>query len=452
VKGRGTTPNGCRSIVGVLLVGALVAACGSHAPNAAPATASSTSASATSASATTASPASASPISAPVLVTPSPSPSAAAAAVSPSVAATPVALAAGQVGTRAQVPWAQIGAGWFLVLSDSPAVWQGVESAPPSGSVTMLLISPTGARYVITSWSSTGSDPRNLAELDAWSGDGRHVLFGQRGNGAIEMDLTTGALRQISVPQLTTIGFTSPGGSNLVANVDTSTAGGTWTGQRLVRLDLSGKPQVQLAQVLQTELGARPYSGTIGWLYSADGANVYLDGAGGLRVVSNAGGPIRALAMFQTADTDCSPVRWWDHQTILADCNNDSGSRLWLVQATVGSATPLTAVPGSDAVGLGYKDAVHAGGSVFAQHIEGCGVVTVHRLASSGVGTRIKIPQSLSNDQLIGVVGSKLAIRSSTECGSPSWFGFYDPATNTVQKVIPDGPGDLGAGSALAFP
>jgi hypothetical protein len=316
----------------------------------------------------------------------------------------------------------------------------------------MLLISPTGARYVITSWSGTGSDPRNLAELDAWSGDGRHVLFGQRGDGAIEMDLTTGALRQISVPQLTTIGFTSPGGSNLVANVDTSTASGTWTGQRLVRLDLSGKPQVQLAQVAQTELGAHPYSGTIGWLYSADGATVYLDGPGGLRVVSNAGGPIRALATFQTPDTDCSPVSWWDHQTILTDCSNDSGSRLWLVQATVGSATPLTAAPGSDAVGLGYNNAVQVGGSVFAQHLEGCGVVTIHRLAPSGVGTRIKIPGSLSNDRLIGAVGSKLAVDSSTECGSPSWFGFYDPATNTVQKVIPDGPGDLGAGSALAFP
>jgi hypothetical protein len=320
----------------------------------------------------------------------------------------------------------------------------------------MWLISPVAARYAIASWSETGSDPRNLADLIAWSGDGRHALFSQQGRGAIEMDLTTGALRQISVPQLNTIGFTGPAGSNLVANVDTWTAAGTWTGQRLVRLDLSGKPQVQLAGITQPEVSEHPYSGTIGWLYSADGSTVYLDGPGGLRVVSNAGGPIRALATFQTSDTDCSPVRWWDQHTILADCNNDNGSRLWLVQATAGTATPLTAVPGANSrdnpVGLGYDNAVQVGGSVFAQHLEGCGVVTIHRLAPSGVGTRIKIPQSLSNDRLIGTVGAKLAVESTAECGSPSWFGFYDPATNNLQKIIPDGPGDLGAGSALAFP
>ncbi|HEY3923989.1 MAG TPA: hypothetical protein VGL75_05445 [Acidothermaceae bacterium] len=280
------------------------------------------------------------------------------------------------------------------------------------------------------------------------------MLFGQRGDGALELDLTTGALRHIDVPQLNTIGFTSPAGSNLVANVDTSAVDGTWTGQRLVRLDLSGKPQVQLAEVSQPDLP--PYGGTIGWLYAADGSTVYLDGPGGLRVVSNAGGPMRALATFQPSDTDCSPVRWWDQHTILADCNNDSGSRLWLVQAAAGTATALTAVPGANSpdnpVGLGYNNAVQVGGSVFAQHLEGCGVVTIHRLAPSGVGTRIKIPQSLSNDRLIGTVGAKLAVESTAECGSPSWFGFYDPATNNLQKIIPDGPGDLGAGSALAFP
>jgi hypothetical protein len=270
------------------------------------------------------------------------------------------------------------------------------------------------------------------------------------------MDLTTGALRQISVPQLNTIGFTGPAGANLVAAEDMSAADGTWMGQRLVRLDLSGKLQTQFTEITRSEAMQHPYGGTLAWLYSADGASVYLDGPGGLRVVSNAGGPIRALATFQTSATDCAPLSWWDQHTILTDCNNDDGSRLWLVQAATGSATPLTAVPGSNSVtnpvGLGYNNAVRAGGSLFGQHLEGCGVVTIHRLAPSGVGTRIKIPGSLSNDRLIGAVGSKLAVDSSTECGAPAWFGFYDPATNTVQKIIPDGPGDLGAGSALAFP
>lgn len=52
----------------------------------------------------------------------------------------------------------------------------------------------------------------------------------------------------------------------------------------------------------------------------------------------------------------------------------------------------------------------------------------------------------------VGTVGTKIAVQSSTECGSPSWFGSYDPATNTTQKIVPDVPGELGVLSALAFP
>jgi hypothetical protein len=112
----------------------------------------------------------------------------------------------------------------------------------------------------------------------------------------------------------------------------------------------------------------------------------------------------------------------------------------------------LTALPGKDPVGAGYDNAVQVGSTVFAEHLEGCGVTTVHRLAATGVGTRIAIPGSLSNDHLIGAVGSKLAIASSTECGAPSWFGFYDPATNTTQKIVPDVAGELGVQAAVAFP
>ncbi|MDQ1542317.1 MAG: hypothetical protein QOH29_3043, partial [Actinomycetota bacterium] len=131
--------------------------------------------------------------------------------------------------------------------------------------------------------------------------------------------------------------------------------------------------------------------------------------------------------------------------TILVNCIEPGGSRLWLMPVTGGSATPLTGVPGTDSVGLGYDNAVRLGSTVFAEHQEGCGVTTVHRLAPSGVGTPIAIPQSLSNDHLIGALGGRLAIDSATECGSPSWFGFYDPATNTTQKILPDA-------FVLAFP
>jgi hypothetical protein len=442
VSAREAKPKARRSAVGVLLVGVLVAACGGNAPRATPTPTApaSSSMSVASASATTAS------------APPAPSAGATSAAGtttgSSSAVASPVGLAAGQVGTRAQVPWDQVGPGWFLVQSDSAAYSQPVSTAPAptGGSAILSLVSPDGARYVITTWPGlgAGSAPMNLAGLAAWSGDGRHALLSEGQGIAIEMDLTTGARHQISVPQLSTIGFTSPTGANLVAVQNIVAPDGSWTGQRLVRLDLNGRPQVQLAQVDRVSMR---------WLYSPDGAAVYLNGPGGLRVVSNAGGPIRELPTVETADADCGPVAWWDQNTILTSCTENSGSRLWLARVAGGSATPLTPLPGTEpVVDLGYDNAVRAGDAVFAQHLEACGVVTVHRLAANGVGTRIAIPQSLSSDRLIGAVGSKIAIVSSTACSYPAWFGFYDPTTNATQKIVPDVPGELGVLAALAFP
>jgi hypothetical protein len=453
---RETVRTARRPMIGVLLVGVLVAACGSkgspvavgaHTPADSPAPAPvSAAAGSTLPASSAARPAVAD--AAPSRVSLSP-----AAPASPTTAASPAVApstgpASGQTGTRAQVPWSQVGPGWFLVTSDSSVIASESGSALPAskgGTATLWLVSPTGGRYAITSWPgyAAGQDPINLAGLTAWSATGREALFSNPGGVVVEVDLTTGVRHAVSVPGLSTAGFTSPTGANLVTVVDDAPRGGPWLGESLVRLNLDGKPQVTIAEADHASLE---------WLYSPDGATVYLNGRGGLRTVSNAGGAIRALQTFETPDADCVPVSWWDEQTILADCTNGSGSRLWLVQAAVGSATPLTAMPGSDRVALGYNNAVRAGDAVFAQHLEGCGVVTIQRLAANGVGTHVAIPESLSNDRLIGAVGSKIAVQSSTECGSPSWFGFYDAATNTTQKIVPDVPGEVGVLSALAFP
>jgi hypothetical protein len=459
----GTPRTARRALVGVLVVCALVTACGgkgspaatgpsgpasSAAESSAPAP-SAPALSATSAPLTTA-PATSAPFkTAPATSAASARPTlTAGTAAGSSAPASPSGLAAGQTGTRAQIPWNQVGPGWFLATSDSaPNHAEGAPAASTSraGTVTLSLISPNGAQYVIASWPgyTDGSDPASLAVLGAWSPTRHQALLSYPGGGVIEVDLTTGVRREISVPNLFTAGFTQPTGANLVAEEGNPTSNGGWIGERLVRLDLSGKALLTLATADRD---------SVAWLYSPDGATVYLNGHSGLRSVSNSGGPIRDLATFETPDSDCAPVAWWDQHTILAHCSGDAGSRLWLVSAASGSATPLTPMPGTEPVGLGYIDAVRAGGTVFAQHLEGCGVVTVYRLAANGVGTRLQIPESLGNDRLIGTVGTKIAVQSSTECGSPSWFGFYDPATNTTQKIVPDVPGELGVLSALAFP
>jgi len=117
-----------------------------------------------------------------------------------------------------------------------------------------------------------------------------------------------------------------------------------------------------------------------------------------------------------------------------------------------GEARSLPPAPGAGPVGAGYRSALRIGATTYAQHLEGCGVVSIHTLAPNGVGTRVHIPASLSNDVMIGAAGTKIAVVSATECGWPSWFGFYDPATKTTQKIIPDVAGELGVDNALAFP
>ena len=369
----------------------------------------------------------------------------------PSAVASSVVLAAGQVGTRDQVPWDEVGPGWFLVQSDADPDGAPSPSSPASppapdgGNATLLLVSPPGGRYVIATWPGhgAGSTPLNAARLVAWSGDGRRALLNDLAHSvAVEIDVKTGALREISVPQMTMIGFTSPQGAGLIAAEDVGAPDQPPTGERLVRLNLDGGPQIQLAEV---------DSGSIQWLYSPDGAAVYLNGAGGLRVVSNDGGPVRDLAMIEKGD-GCDPVAWWEHDTILASCSNRAGFRLWLVPVSNGSAAPLTAPPGRQPVGLGYLSAVRAGDSVFAEHFEACGEVAVQRLAPTGVGTRIAFAQSQTTDYLIGPLGSKIAVISSPACAGPAWFGFYDPATNATQKIVPEGPDGLGVIAALAFP
>ncbi len=449
-----------RVIVGVVLSGLALTACSSS-----PAKSGGSDPANGSNSAATAS-AQQSSASAPATPAVSPAPSATTAAVaspaatSPSAtssvtaaAASPVALAgvlpAGEGDARDRVPWAQVGPGWFLVLDDSsaPPAEDGVTPRPQAGVHTLSLVSPTASRYVIASWpgEAAGSGLLSQAGLAAWSGDGHRALFLAAGPGLVEVDLTTGAWHAIPIENLNSVnvGYTTPAGTNVYAMQTVFAQDGTEAGENLVRLNRDGVVQVQLAHF---------DSGSPEWLAAADGDAVFLSGFGGLRKVSNAGGVVTSLPTFAKPDVNCVPVSWWTPQTIVAKCNIGAGDQLWLVPTAGGQARPLTPAPGAGPVGAGYRSALRIGATTYAQHLEGCGVVSIHTLAPNGVGTRVHIPASLSNDVMIGAAGTKIAVVSATECGWPSWFGFYDPATKTTQKIIPDVPGELGVDNALAFP
>jgi len=116
--------------------------------------------------------------------------------------------------------------------------------------------------------------------------------------------------------------------------------------------------------------------------------------------------------------------------------------------ASAGVSVALTA----STPGVYYDNAVRAGGVIAVQHPVACGTEDIHVLGEDGGGTKLVIGGSLGSDHLVGADGDKIAVRSSTECGMPSWFGFVDPVSGASSIVLPGSADHRGPGPGLAFP
>ena len=84
-----------------------------------------------------------------------------------------------------------------------------------TGPVTLYLISPGGARYQLARWP----DSRTAPGLVAWSPDGKRALFQvfSGKGGAEQLTLATGRMSTFVMQgNATPIGYTTPGGLNIV--------------------------------------------------------------------------------------------------------------------------------------------------------------------------------------------------------------------------------------------
>jgi hypothetical protein len=193
------------------------------------------------------------------------------------------------------------------------------------------------------------------------------------------------------------------------------------------------------------------------WLYSTDGGTVYLPGAGGLRAVASTGGQPHAFDTIEPATVVCSPARWWNSHTIVISCDEPAGPRLWLAPDTGGAAAALTTPAGQDlAAGpdWGAFDAVRTdNGQVFVQRPTACGGVDIAALDTAGHAHRLRLPDSLGIDWLVGVSGNRVAVHSTgtDNCYPRGWFGYYDVTTRATQLVIDDPLPTVGAIAAVAF-
>ena len=343
-------------------------------------------------------------------------------------------------------PWGAVGPGWFLVIEDLTTSSVADRTSNP-GAEKLWLVDPHGSRYLVLQWAASQVPEGGLR---AWSPDARHALF--VGNDQVaDVDLVNATVTAFSVQHVVTAGYARPSGAGIVALSDDPATDPNGRGGVLRRFALDGDVQAVLASDVNTLAYPLPR-----WLYSRDGASVYLPDEGGLRAVSNTGGQSHRVDTIEGPTVLCSPVRWWDSHTILVSCD-ESGPRLWLAPDNGGTATALTAPAGIDRATSGTDwgsfDAFRtARGQIFVQRPSTCGSVDIATLDARGHAHQLTFPNSLGTDWLIGAAGDRIAVRSTTsegDCYEHGWFGFYDPTTHTTQQVIYDPPDQLGAVAAI---
>lgn len=346
----------------------------------------------------------------------------------PSPSATP-ALAAGQQGSRQQIPWAQVGPGWFL------AEWSPPVAPAPT---TLFLIDPAGGRYLIETFPA-GSPASTPTILAGWSGDGQRALLDTEDSSTSPITAAVLNLRTLATTQFELgshvypVGFTAPDGLAILANVINGPAQAN-----LERLSLTGNLQLSYPASFS---GGRPYSGSA--LYSPDGTYLAAGTPGGIEVMNNDGQSLKFLSVVDPSTGPCTAVRWWTSQELLVSCGiaNEQEDQLWLVPASGASPTALTANPPAPP-DQGGSNAWQLSTGVYVTDQTGCGQTYLAKLQPDGQTAAIAVPGLPSSDNsstILGSDGDRLAIASGVapNCGTTTrTLLWYTPTTNSVTTLL----------------
>jgi len=334
----------------------------------------------------------------------------------------PRMLAAGQVGTRSQVPWRTVGSGWALAQYTQGTV----TAAKP---MKLYLIDPSGGKYLLYTWRAS----QNPWELIGWSGDKTRALLGQDSTGpeAIrQLVLATGRLMQpFRLPaKVAAIGYTSPDGKSILATDD-----------GLARYNLRGKFQARLIKGDQHEVA----------LSAPNGSSYVVSSGTGVDLVSN-GGIIRSLPVPGTDAKlgGCTPARWWTPSTALVTCTPKSDAvRLWLVPVSGAAPRPLQRhLKKPD---LGYLDAWRLRSGLYL--LAGCGschvafLAYLAKLAANGTVKPLEVPGNGNSNFVVATSGTRMLVWEESDCcGQDSPLVWFNPATRAVQTVLSARPDEQG--------
>jgi hypothetical protein len=333
-------------------------------------------------------------------------------------------LGAGEVGTLAQVPWAQIGPGWALAEYTTG-------SSQVAGPVTLYMLDPQGGLYRLYSWPAT-TEPWVLM---AWSGDETRALLEQVGTSQPtlhELTIATGQVTTFTLPSTVTqvLGYTRPDGENILVQQD-----------GIVRYSLTG--------VLQTRLSEGPQDALA--VSSPDGLTEVVSAGTGVELVSNAGGAVRFLPVPGSDATlgGCAPERWWNSADVLVACTpaGANGPQVWLVPVSGATPTALTAPPPSGGPDFGAMDAWQFPTGLYVAAETGCGPPFIAKQLSGGA---VQAVPGGSASVVVATSGDLMLVQQSG-CAPSSSLGWFNPSTGAKQPVLTAPANGTGVVAAVPY-
>jgi hypothetical protein len=335
--------------------------------------------------------------------------------------------------TTAGVPWRSVGKGW--ILADL------AKSAGATAPGTLYLVSPAGQRYRLGT-APGGSD----AFLADWSGNGANALFMAQSTTSttatiIVLNLRTGkgsSFTMYSGSPFASISFTRPSGTAILVQTTASPEGGYLP---LQRFSLTGTREL-CYPVTFPRAGSTDGS----YLESANGTELVISTQNGMELVSNAGQPIRPLAL--RGQYACQLLNWWNSQTVLGDCSG----QLLAFPLSGGTPDQLTTSrdPGT------FLGAWHLPSGTYAE-AAACGTTWLEKLNPTGTATDLTIPGAATAGTVrpLGTYGNQLPLLIGGGCDTRfaySMIDWYNPAANTAKTVIGGPAGDGYVTAAVLYP
>ncbi len=370
---------------------------------------------------------------------------------------------------REEIPWEQVGAGWYVVLySSSPAAMDPDEWR--EGPVGLYLVDREGRRYLVATWPA---DDNPQAIVDA---AGTSVLVSGRPSMDEDfqvewVDLVTGERRMAGTADFPMRELSQALFPRLVlpAGEAVTVYQSDGTTEWLERRSPDGESLGVFFEQAHVESPS-----DLRWFDRPDGASVIVMHRDGVTEVTPAGEIIGDL--WAPAETTCYPVRWWDADTYLAACYgltaasaplDDYGNlhtyygRLWLLETDGSAGAPLTAFPAEPPyVGdYGYHDAWPAGSETLIQWSGDCGASAIRVLQEDGTGEVLSVEAPLGVDgaRMVDVIDGVIAVYGWEGCDG--WVGSLftvDLAGHLVRDLFPTVEGARGVfavrGLATVYP